>query len=98
MIACYRIEHDGWTPQAAQREATEHGRRWVQIGMRHFITRFAARATPCQGIHRVEPFGAGLILRLESDCQHADPRRPPSHQAAPKPSLVLFFVRCPVSL
>lgn len=49
MIACYRIEHDGWTPQAAQREATEHGRRWVQIGMRHFITRFAARATPLSG-------------------------------------------------
>lgn len=45
MIACYRIEHDGWTPQAAQREATEHGMRWAQIGMRHFIARFAARAT-----------------------------------------------------
>ena len=75
MIACYRIEHDGGTPQAAQREATEHGRRWVQIGMRYFITRFAARATPLPGIHRVEPSGAGLILRLEPDCQHADPRR-----------------------
>lgn len=45
MIACYRIEHDGWTGPAAQREATEHGMSWAQIEMKHFIADFAARRT-----------------------------------------------------
>ncbi len=46
IIACYRIEHDGWTAEDAQREASQHGMRWVQIGMRHFIAHFAAPGKP----------------------------------------------------
>jgi protein tyrosine/serine phosphatase len=40
VIACYRIQHDGWRPEQALREAQEKGMSRVEFGMRSFIMRF----------------------------------------------------------
>jgi protein tyrosine/serine phosphatase len=40
VIACYRIEHDGWTNRRALREAKQHGISWLERGMRHYIKQF----------------------------------------------------------
>lgn len=41
VVACYRIAHDGWTGEAALKEAKQHGLAWGQFGMKNFITEFA---------------------------------------------------------
>jgi protein tyrosine/serine phosphatase len=40
VIACYRIEHDGWTPQKALAEANRYGMSWMERGMRGFVLSF----------------------------------------------------------
>ena len=40
VIACYRIQHDGWTNERAQSEASEYGMSRLERGMRSFIARF----------------------------------------------------------
>jgi len=40
VIACYRIEHDGWSPQKALAEANSYGMSWMERGMRGFVLRF----------------------------------------------------------
>ena len=40
IIACYRIEHDGWDHQRAQQEANRYGMSWTERGMRSFIIAF----------------------------------------------------------
>ncbi len=41
VIACYRIVHDGWTGEAALKEAKQHGLAWAEFGMKAFIADFA---------------------------------------------------------
>ena len=41
VVACYRIAHDGWTGEAALKEAKQHGLAWGQFWMKNFITEFA---------------------------------------------------------
>jgi len=45
-IACYRISHDHWTNQEALDEAKSFGMSSMEIGMRHFIERFAPSLAP----------------------------------------------------
>ncbi len=40
VIACYRVQHDGWTPQRALEEAHKEGMSRIEIGMRSFILEF----------------------------------------------------------
>ncbi len=40
IIACYRIERDGWTSEEALREAREHGIGFWEIGMKSYIRAF----------------------------------------------------------
>ena len=40
MVACYRIERDGWTGEEALREAREHGIGFWEIGMKNYIRVF----------------------------------------------------------
>jgi tyrosine-protein phosphatase SIW14 len=40
VIACYRIEHDGWDNRKAASEAEKYGMSWLQRGMRSFILGF----------------------------------------------------------
>ncbi len=40
VIACYRIQHDGWSNTKAQNEANEYGMSRVERGMRAFIGHF----------------------------------------------------------
>lgn len=40
VIACYRIQHDGWSNRKAQEEANEYGMSSVERGMRAFIIHF----------------------------------------------------------
>ncbi len=42
VIACYRIQHDGWKNNRALEEANEYGMSWAELGMRAFILHFAA--------------------------------------------------------
>jgi protein tyrosine/serine phosphatase len=37
IIACYRMQHDGWTAERAFAEAKRYGFSIFQIGMRHYI-------------------------------------------------------------
>lgn len=45
IIACYRIQHDGWTADAARQEAEQHGMAWAQFAMKKFIADFGAAST-----------------------------------------------------
>ena len=40
VIACYRIEHDGWNSRHAILEANKYGMSWSEWGMRSFILKF----------------------------------------------------------
>jgi protein tyrosine/serine phosphatase len=40
VIACYRIQHDGWSNQQALDEAKKHGMSFTEHGMRAYILRF----------------------------------------------------------
>jgi len=40
IVACYRIEHEGWTSEEALREAREHGIGFWEIGMKSYIRAF----------------------------------------------------------
>jgi tyrosine-protein phosphatase SIW14 len=46
VIACYRIQHDGWSPQRALSEAHENGLSQVQLSMRSFILGFHPEDLP----------------------------------------------------
>jgi tyrosine-protein phosphatase SIW14 len=37
IIACYRISHDGWTPEQAQQEASKYGMGWWEFGMKDYL-------------------------------------------------------------
>jgi protein tyrosine/serine phosphatase len=41
IIACYRIQHDGWDHERALREAKSHGMSFAERGMRSFILHFS---------------------------------------------------------
>ena len=40
IIACYRIEHDHWTHEAAFQEARRYGISWFERGMKSFVMEF----------------------------------------------------------
>jgi tyrosine-protein phosphatase SIW14 len=40
VIACYRIQHDGWDNRRAMTEASRYGMSWTEYGMRSFIMHF----------------------------------------------------------
>ena len=40
VIACYRIQHDGWPPHRALSEAQSYGMSHAELGMRSFILHF----------------------------------------------------------
>ena len=44
VVACYRIDHDGWTNQKALAEARQYGMSWLETGMRNFILSYRATA------------------------------------------------------
>jgi tyrosine-protein phosphatase SIW14 len=50
VVACYRIQHDGWDNRRATEEADRYGMSWAERGMRSFIMHFKpldfAPATP----------------------------------------------------
>jgi hypothetical protein len=45
VIACYRIQHDGWGNDRALEEAKEYGMSFVERGMRSFILHFSSAST-----------------------------------------------------
>ena len=42
VVACYRIQHDQWSGEAALREADVYGMSKLERGMRNFVREFAA--------------------------------------------------------
>ena len=46
VIACYRIEHDGWNNQRALTEAKQHGMSFAERGMRSYILHFTPLTMP----------------------------------------------------
>lgn len=46
IVACYRIERDGWTGEEALREAREHGIGYWEIGMKKFIRAYGKSRAP----------------------------------------------------
>lgn len=46
IVACYRIERDGWTGEEALREALEHGIGFWEIGMKKFIRAYGKSRAP----------------------------------------------------
>jgi protein tyrosine/serine phosphatase len=45
VVACYRIEHDGWDAEAALKEANHYGMSPFERGMRDYVSEFARQAT-----------------------------------------------------
>ncbi|HEX4772290.1 MAG TPA: tyrosine-protein phosphatase [Bryobacteraceae bacterium] len=50
VIACYRIQHDGWTPRRALEEASHNGMSGVEHSMRTFILRFQPEDLPAAAL------------------------------------------------
>jgi protein tyrosine phosphatase (PTP) superfamily phosphohydrolase (DUF442 family) len=46
VIACYRIEHDGWPAERAQAEANRYGMSRLLSGMRNFVRTFRPAVKP----------------------------------------------------
>ena len=46
VIACYRMQHDGWDPQKALREARLYGMSGFERGMQHYILQFSPVRMP----------------------------------------------------
>jgi tyrosine-protein phosphatase SIW14 len=46
VVACYRIQHDGWSNKKAQAEANGYGMSRVERGMRSFIDHFTPLTVP----------------------------------------------------
>ena len=46
IIACYRIQHDGWTSKAALSEARQHGMSFWEFEMRNYVREFAKSRKP----------------------------------------------------
>jgi protein tyrosine/serine phosphatase len=46
VVACYRIQHDGWSNKKAQAEANGYGMSRVEYGMRSFIVHFTPLTVP----------------------------------------------------
>ena len=46
VVACYRIQHDGWNSKKALAEADSHGMSRVERGMRSFIMRYTPQDLP----------------------------------------------------
>jgi tyrosine-protein phosphatase SIW14 len=46
VIACYRVQHDGWSNKKAQAEANGYGMSRVERGMRSFIDHFTPVTVP----------------------------------------------------
>jgi protein tyrosine/serine phosphatase len=40
VIACYRIQHDGWSNQEALKEARKHGMSFTERGMQRYVLHF----------------------------------------------------------
>ena len=37
IVACYRMQHDGWTTDRAVAEARQYGMSVLQFGMKHYL-------------------------------------------------------------
>ncbi|HLH42325.1 MAG TPA: tyrosine-protein phosphatase [Bryobacteraceae bacterium] len=48
VIACYRIQHDGWRAKQALSEAKSLGMSWTQIGLKSYINAFQPRVLALQ--------------------------------------------------
>lgn len=46
VVACYRIQHDGWDNRRALAEAKKYGMSMTERGMRHYILKFKPLALP----------------------------------------------------
>lgn len=46
IIACYRIQQDEWTSEAALRDAKLYGISWLELGMKHYVAGFAKNSAP----------------------------------------------------
>ena len=44
IIACYRIQHDGWSSVEAMAEARHYGMSWFERGMRSYVLDFSKKA------------------------------------------------------
>lgn len=46
IVACYRMRHDGWTPDQAMAEAERFGMSGWQFGMRSYVRDYGAKPAP----------------------------------------------------
>jgi protein tyrosine/serine phosphatase len=66
VIACYRIQHDGWSNGAALEEARKFGMSFTERGMRSYITHFRPLST-------TEIFGVGGPVASRAGAPPAQP-------------------------
>ncbi len=48
IIACYRIQHDGWSNDKALQEAKSFGMAGIEVAMQHYVMGFHAPVQPLQ--------------------------------------------------
>lgn len=54
VIACYRVQHDGWDNRRALAEARQYGMSSTERGMRSYILHFTPVSSPLAGIAPVQ--------------------------------------------
>jgi protein-tyrosine phosphatase len=43
VLACYRVQHDGWGKKKALSEARKYGMSWYQIQLQYYVLRYDPR-------------------------------------------------------
>ncbi|MGH7971008.1 MAG: fused DSP-PTPase phosphatase/NAD kinase-like protein [Limisphaerales bacterium] len=52
IVACYRIQHDGWTSGEALKEAVHYGMSRLERGMKAYVAEFGRTSTPALSAKR----------------------------------------------
>lgn len=60
VIACYRIEHDGWTNKKAMKEAKSLGIHFVEFGMKNYISHYKPSSAGIEGAPETKPSNSFL--------------------------------------
>jgi len=63
-IACYRMEHDGWSNREALQEARDRGRYWYQLPLQRYILSYRPHGQSAGFVDSAERMGEGAIDSL----------------------------------
>jgi protein tyrosine phosphatase (PTP) superfamily phosphohydrolase (DUF442 family) len=66
VLACYRMEHDGWGNSEALQEARDLGMYWYQFPLQRYIMSYRPHGTHNGVVDSVEAAGEGAVEKLKN--------------------------------